>query len=44
MKQNHPILSIDPGMQIDFNDEQPENANSPRIESLEPDSKVTVER
>jgi anti-sigma regulatory factor (Ser/Thr protein kinase) len=32
------------GIQIDFSDEQPRNAKSPRIESREPTSNVTLER
>jgi hypothetical protein len=39
-----PSLSTDEGMQIDESDEQFQNASSSMNESLEPDSKVTVER
>jgi hypothetical protein len=37
-----PIVLIDEGMQIEESDEQYENADSPRVESLQPDSNVTV--
>jgi hypothetical protein len=33
LKQHLQIVSIDQGMQIDFSDEQPSNADSPQIET-----------
>jgi hypothetical protein len=42
-KQDVGIVPIDDGMQIDWN-AQHENANWPRIETLDGDSKVKVER
>jgi hypothetical protein len=35
---------MDEGMQIDRSDEQPANADSPSVESLEPDPNVNTER
>jgi hypothetical protein len=37
------IVSIDGGMQITSSDEQYANAHSPRIETLQPDSKTKLE-
>jgi hypothetical protein len=44
MKQYLPTVSIDEGTQIDARDEQAENAEAPRAESLEPGANVTCER
>jgi hypothetical protein len=43
-KHHSPTLSTQEGMQIDESDEQSQNADLPIDESLELDSKVTVER
>jgi hypothetical protein len=43
-KQDSEIVSIDEGRQIDSSDEQSENADSPRSESLDPLSNVKVAR
>jgi hypothetical protein len=37
------MSSTDDGIQIDESDEQPENAPSPSLASLDPDSKRTLE-
>jgi hypothetical protein len=44
LKDDRPIVSIVEGMQIDDSDEQPQNTEPPRHQSLEPDSNVTRER
>jgi hypothetical protein len=38
------MFRIDEGKQIDRSEEQPPNADSPRIETAEPGSKITFER
>jgi hypothetical protein len=43
MKQSLEMVTIDEGMQIDSNDEHPAKADSPRIETLLPDSNLTDE-
>jgi hypothetical protein len=35
---------MEEGIHIDFSNEQPEKADSPRIETLQPGSNVTAER
>jgi hypothetical protein len=44
LKQHFGIVRIDGGRQIDSSDAQPSNADSPRFESLLPDSNVKSER
>jgi hypothetical protein len=43
-KQALETISMDDGMQIDFNDEQPAKANSPRTEARLSGSNVTANR
>jgi hypothetical protein len=43
-KHSLEIVSIDEGIQIDSSDEQLENADSPRVDTLQPISIVKMER
>jgi hypothetical protein len=43
-KQDRQIVSIDAGRQTDRSDEHTANANSPTVNSREPDSNLNVER
>jgi anti-sigma regulatory factor (Ser/Thr protein kinase) len=43
-KHESEILSIDRGMQIDPSDEQLQNADLPRSDTLQPSSNVTLQR